>query len=320
MNMRKQPFLGIWTFSLAYIITAVWLQVMPKIGFDATDIGMNWIFVWFSVGFGYQIFWDVWPFSKMKQPLGGIIAGIVTVVICSLVWKLLLNWFEAGDAYAYLGYTQFFIFAYGWFWHNWPFDELAQPWKGIIFTVITIVFGLAVYGTIGPIAENYIFYLPLWLFFFFYDSPISSRTPLRKGFFWTATILVFSYIVYACQIAMGFPFATAKGQDVFALAFIFLMLFYALEGWPFSKFPQPFHGLGVCAGTISMTAMAYPIFYGVFQAPEWSIVTWSYTAWVFFAILFWYTSPWLEAVEVAENKKAVHSRSTDFSNAEGVFN
>jgi hypothetical protein len=221
-------------------------------------------------------------------------------VICSLAWKFLLNFYEAGDAYACLSYTQFFVFAYGWFWHNWPFDKMAQPGKGIIFTVITIAFGVLVFGIIGPIAESYIFYLPLWLFFFFYDSPISSSTPLKKGFFWTAIILFFSYIVYSCQITMGFPFATGKGQDVFAGAFVFLMLFYALEGWPFSKLPQPFHGLGVCAGTLGLTALAYPIAYGVFQVPEWSLVTWSYTAWVFFAILFWYTTPWLVLEEVEE--------------------
>ncbi|MCP4746601.1 MAG: hypothetical protein GY874_10755 [Desulfobacteraceae bacterium] len=278
---------------------------MPKFGFDATDVGMNWVFVWFSIGFGYQIFWDVWPFSSMKQPLGGAIAGVVSIVISALVWKLLLNWFEAQEAYAYLSYTQFFVFTYGWFWHNWPFDKMGQPWKGLLFTAITIVFGLFTYQMIGPIAESYIFYLPLWLFYFFYDSPITSQTPLRKGFFWTAIILVFSYLLYACQIVMGFPFATAKGQDVFALAFIFLLLCYALEGWPFSKLPQPFHGFGVCAGTLLMTAAFYPVFYGVFQAPEWSLVTWSYTAWVFFAILAWYTPPWLVTDEAVEHDDVV---------------
>lgn len=304
MTWKKQPFLGIWIYGLAFIVSAIWLQVMPKIGFDATDIGMNWIFVWFSVGFGYQIFWDVWPFSGMKQPYGGLIAGAVSIVISSLVWKLLLIWFEPGNAYSYLSYTQFFIFAYGWFWHNWPFDKMAQPWKGLIFTGLTIVFGIIVYKIIGPISESYIFYLPLWLFYFFYDSPISSKNPLKKGVFWTAIILVFSYIVYASQIAMGFPFETAKGQDMFALAFVFLLLFYALEGWPFSLLPQPFHGLGVCVGTIGMTAAAYPIFYGIFQAPEWSIVTWSYTGWVFFAILAWYTPPWLESETIAQDERS----------------
>lgn len=169
MTWAKQPFLGIWTFSLAYIITTIWLTSMPKIGFDATDVGMNWIFVWFSVGFGYQIFWDVWPFSNMKQPLGGIIAGIVSIVICSFVWKLLLNWFEAGDAYAYLSYTQFFVFAYGWFWHNWPFDKMAQPGKGIIFTALSIVFGLVVFKIIGPLR-----------------NPISSIYPCGSFMFWKA--------------------------------------------------------------------------------------------------------------------------------------
>ncbi len=320
MLWKKQPYLGIWTFGLAYIITATWLTFMPKIGFDATDIGMNWIFVWFTIGFGYQIFWDVWPFSKMKQPLGGVLAGITSIIICSIVWKLLLIFFEAGDAYAYLSYTQFFVFTYGWFWHNWPFDKMAQPMKGLIFTGITPIFGLIVFKLIGPIPESYIFYLPLWLFYFFYDSPISSKTPVKKGIFWTAIVLIFSYITYACEIALGFPFETAKGQDVFALAFVFLMLFYALEGWPFSKLPQPFHGLGVCVGTIGLTALAYPIFYGVFNAPEWSIMTWSFTAWVFFAILVWYTPPWLEEEEVEKNPASESKQDAGLEVSIGISN
>lgn len=304
MIWKKQPYLGIWTIGLAYIATAVWLKLMPRIGFDATNISMNWVFVFFAIGFGYQVFWELWPFSKMRQPLGGILAGITSIFVSSFIWKLLLIFFEVGDAYSYLAYTQFFIFTYGWFWHCWPFDKMAQPMKGIIFTVITPTFGLIIFELIGPIQESYIFYLPQWLFYFFHDSPIPSETPLKKGFFWTVMILIFSYITYACQIALGFPFETTKGQDMFALAFVFLMFFYSGEGWPFSKLQQPFYGLGICVGTIALTAIAHPIFYGVFNATEWSIVSWCFNAWMFFAILVWFTPPWLVEDEAEENSKS----------------
>ena len=301
MIWKKQPFLGIWTFCLAYIVTAIWLTVMPMIGFNAADISMNWMVVWFSIGFGYMIFWDLWPISKMKQPFGGILAGIISMVVCAILWKFLFNLLGETDAYSYLIYTQFFIFLYGWYFNNWPLNKMAQPMKGIIFTVIAAIFGLIVYKLIGSFSGSYAFYLPMWLFYFFYDSPFSSETPLKKGFFWAAIILVFSYITYACLDAMGLPFKTIKGQEVFALAFICLMFFYALEGWPFSKLPQPYHGLGVCAGTIGLATAAYPIFFGILQLPDWTIASFCYTAWVFFAILVWYTSPLPVEEEVEEN-------------------
>jgi hypothetical protein len=149
----------------AIVVAGIWLSVMPALDVDYYDAGMNWGFSWFFFGFAILGYWETWPFSGFKQPLRGLLAGVMSWIAAAVGWKALLIWLEPNNALAVLSYTQFFLFTTAWFYHNWPAAHLRQPLKGIVLSVSAIVFGFNVYKIIGVIDQMYIFYLPPVFFF-----------------------------------------------------------------------------------------------------------------------------------------------------------
>ena len=143
----------------------------------------------------------------------------------------------------------------------------------------------------------YIFYLPQWFFSFFADWPISSAKPVVKGTFWAALILAGSWVTDLIFNALDKPIASAGGADLFALVFAAMLLAFALESWPFKKVKQPLQGLFVIGNTLLLTAVLYPICYFVFQVADYFIMVWTITVWCFFAIIAWFTEPWLYDAE-----------------------
>ena len=304
IDWKKQPYKGPMFCFAAIVVAGIWLSVMPKLGVDYYDAGMNWVFSWFFFGFAILGYWETWPFSGMKQPLRGLFAGVMSWIAAVVGWKALLIWLKPNNALAVLSYTQFFLFTTAWFYHNWPATNLRQPLKGIVRSFFAIVFGFSVYKIIGAIDQMYIFYLPQWFFKFFGDWPIFSAKPAVKGTFWAALILAFSWVTDLIFNALGKPIASAGGADLFALAFAAMLLAFALEAWPFNKVKQPLQGLLVIGSTLLLTAVLYPICYFVFQVTDYFIMVWTFTAWCFFAIMAWYTEPWLNgAEETAEESR-----------------
>lgn len=297
INWKRQPFKGLSIFFPAIVIAVIWVSVIPAFGVDYYDAGMNWGFSWFFFGFAILAYWELWPFSGIKQPLRGFLAGVISWIAAVVGWKVFLIWLEPTNALAVLSYTQFFLFTTAWFYHNWPVANLRQPLKGIILSVSALVFGISVYKIIGAIDQMYIFYLPQWFFSFFADWPVSSAKPALKGTFWAATILAFSWVTDLIFNTLNKPISSAGGADLFALVFAAMLLAFAFESWPFNKVKQPFQGLLVIVSTLVLTTALYPIFYYVFQVTDYFIMVRTVTVWCFFAIMAWYTEPWLSETE-----------------------
>jgi hypothetical protein len=293
----KQPYKGLLLYFAALVVAGIWLWIIPALGVDYYDAGMNWGFSWFFFGFAFLAYWDLWPFSGIKQPWRGLLAGVIAWITAAVGWKVILIWFEPTDALAVFSYTQFFLFTTAWFYHNWPVANLRQPLKGIVMSSAAIVFGLIVYKIIGAIDQMYIFYLPQWFFSLFGDWPISSTKPAVKGTFWAALIIAFSWVTDLIFNTLGKPIASAAGADLFCLVFAAMLLAFALESWPFNKVKHPLQGLLVIGSTLLLSAVLYPIFYFVFQVANYFIMVWTITVWCFFAIMAWFTEPWLNAAE-----------------------
>ncbi len=293
INWKKQPYKGIVLYFAALVVAGIWLTVMPALGVDYYDAGMNWGFSWFFFGFAFLSYWQLWPFSGIKQPLRGLLAGVIAWIAAAVGWKVILIWFEPTDAFAVFSYTQFFLFTTTWFYHNWPVANLRQPLKGIVLSTAAIVFGFSIYKIIGAIDQMYIFYLPQWFFSFFGDWPISSEKPAVKGAFWTVLIIAFSWVADLIFNVLGKPIASAAGADLFCLVFAAILVGFALESWPFIKVKQPLQGLLVIGSALVLSAVLYPIFYVVFQVADYFIMVWTITVWCFFAIMAWFTEPWL---------------------------
>ncbi|MBW2561006.1 MAG: hypothetical protein JRE40_09150, partial [Deltaproteobacteria bacterium] len=130
----KQPMKGIMSWLLMFIIVGVWLMISTRMGIwdfklEGTsgfwNIGSytqanDWLLL-FMIGcsfvYGVLIPLHNWPFTKIRMPWGGILAGIATAVLCvlmTLIFKSLIGpvFRDMNEAltYAYMGVAwSFFI-------------------------------------------------------------------------------------------------------------------------------------------------------------------------------------------------------------------
>ena len=114
-----------------------------------------------------------------------------------------------------------------------------------------------------------------------------------EGYIWAAIILAFSWITDLIFKTLNKPISSAGGADLFALVFAAMLLAFAFESWPFNKVKQPLQGLLVIVSTLLLTTALYPIMYYVFQVTDYFIMIRTVTVWCFFAIMAWFTEPWL---------------------------
>jgi len=293
MNYKEQPWRGIVFLVASFVLTAVWFSVLSALGLDSFAIGMNWSFCFFLSGYGILVFFEGWPLAdKMKQPWAGFLTGAIALAITGAAWGILDSWIGSVNAFAWLSYSQFFVFTIGWFYHNEPFAKRKQPMKGILLFLLAGVGGYVLYRILGPRDWEYLFYIPQWLFYFFLDWPISSSKPYAKGAFWTVVILGFTWVTNLIFNAIGTPIGSARGIDLLALVFGGIMLGYAFEGWPFAKKKQPAQGLLYIISVLVLTVIAYPIIFNFFGAGEYAVNNWVFTAWVWFCVIFYMTWPW----------------------------
>jgi hypothetical protein len=279
MNWKVQPYKGLLFFIAAFVVTWIWLTVTGVLRIDYFDAGMNWTFSWFFFGFGILAFFEGWPFADMvKQPWAGFISGAISWVVSAVGWIVVNTWLGMDGAYTLFSYTSFFLFTIAWFYHNEPFARLSQPTKGIALFLLSGVLGYMVYMILGPRDWEYLYYIPQWLFFFFLDWPIPSTKPYVKGTFWAVIIVIGMFVTHAIFNALGLPIVTPRGVDLFSLLFIGMLLFNALESWPFSGRKQPVQGFFVIACVLVLA--------------DYVTTVWTFSAWCWFAVLALFTDPW----------------------------
>ena len=67
INWKKQPYKGLLLYFAALVVAGLWLAVLPALGVDYYDAGMNWGFSWFFFGFAILGYWELWPVSGIKN-------------------------------------------------------------------------------------------------------------------------------------------------------------------------------------------------------------------------------------------------------------
>lgn len=293
MKWDKQPVKGILWLIGALILTGIWLVVTGACGLDYFDCGMNWPFAWFFFGFAMIGFFEGWPFAGiLKQPWAGILSGTIAWTASAVGWILVNDWLGTDRAYALFSYVEFFLFTICWFYHNEPFAQLSQPTKGIALSVLSAGLGYALYLVLGVQDWEYLYYMPQWYFFFFGDWPISSEKPYQKGTFWAILIALGTFLTHFIFNALGLPITSARGADLFSLLFAGMLVFYALENWPFSRFKQPLQGALLILASIVVAIVAYVVVFNVFGAPDYGSTIWVFSAWCWFAVLAYMMDPW----------------------------
>ena len=254
---------------------------------------MNWTFSWFFFGFGILAFFEGWPFrDRMKQPWAGIISGVISWAVSAVGWTVINTRLGMNGAYALFSYASFFLFTIAWFYHNEPFARLSQPTKGITLFLLSSVLGFVVYWILGPRDWEYLYYIPQWLFFFFLDWPVPSTKPYVKGTFWAVLIVIGMFVTHAIFNALGMSIVTPRGVDLFSLLFIGMLLFNALESWPFAEKKQPAQGGLVIVSVLIISVVAYPILFGMLKVVDYATTVWTFSAWCWFAVLALFTDPW----------------------------
>jgi len=293
MHWRKHPAKGLLWFVASLGLTWIWLTVTGALGVDYLDAGMNWTFAWLFFGFGILAFFEGWPFAGLvRQPWEGILSALIAWVVSPLAWMLASNRLGTDGANALFSYAEFFLFTIAWFYHNEPFARLSQPTKGISLFALSGALGFAVYVILGPRDWEYLYYLPQWYFYFFLDWPICRDKPHYKGTFWAILIVIGTFVTHFIFNALGVPIASARGADFFSLLFIGMLLFYALEGWPFASHPQPAQGTLLIIASISVAVGAYPVLFNILKLDDYAMTAWSSSAWCWLAVIAWMMHPW----------------------------
>ncbi len=152
--------------------------------------------------------------------------------------------------------------------------------------------GYLVYLILGIRDWEYMYYIPQWLFAFFLDWPIPSDIPYLKGTFWAVLIAISIFVTHAIFNTLGIPITTLRGVDLFSLLFTGILLFYALESWPFTGKKQPAQGILVIMSVLVISAVAYPVLFIVLKVADYVTTIWTFTSWCWFAVLANFTYLW----------------------------
>jgi hypothetical protein len=293
MSWKEQPYKGLLFLAAAFVLSWVWFIATRALGIDYFDAGMNWTFSWFFFGFGILAFFEGWPFvDRVKQPWAGFISGAISWVVSAVGWIFVNAWLGMEGAYALFSYAAFFLFTIAWFYHNEPFSRLSQPMKGIVLFLVSGVLGYVVYLTLGPRDWEYLYYIPQWLFYFFLDWPIPSDKPYVKGTFWAVIILIGTFVTHAVFNALGKSIVTPRGVDLFSLLFFGMLIFNALENWPFAGKEQPVQGALLIASVLVISAVAYSVLFSVLKVTDYVTTVWTFVSWCWFVVLAFFTGPW----------------------------
>ena len=293
MSWKEQPYKGFLFFIAAFVVTWIWLTLTGALGIDYFDAGMNWTFSWFFFGFGILAFFEGWPFvDRVKQPWAGFTSGVISWVVSAVGWIVVNSWLGFDRTYALFSYASFFLFTIAWFYHNEPFARLSQPTKGIALFLLSGVLGYLVYLILGPRDWEYLFYIPQWLLFFFLDWPIPSDKPYVKGTFWAVIIVIGTFVTHALLNVLGMSIVTPRGVDLFSLLFAGMLLFFALENWPFAGKEQPAQGGLLIVSVLVISAVAYPVLFSVLKVADYVTTVWTFVSWCWFAVLAMFTYPW----------------------------
>jgi len=293
MNWKEQPYKGIIFFVTAFVVTWIWFIVTGALGVDYFDAGMNWTFSWFFFGFGILAFFEGWPFvDRMMQPWAGFISGAISWVISVVGWITVNNRLGMDGAYALFSYASFFLFTVAWFYHSEPFARLSQPTKGVSLFLLSGVLGYVVYLILGPRDWEYLYYIPQWLLIFFLDWPIPSEKPYMKGTFWAILIVIGTFVTHTIFNALGMSIITPRGLDLFSLLFVGMLLFNALENWPFAEKKQPAQGGLLIVSVLVVSVFVYPVLFYVLKVADYTTTVWTFAAWCWFAVLALFTYPW----------------------------
>jgi len=71
-----------------------------------------------------------------------------------------------------------------------------------------------------------------------------------------------------------------------------MLLFYAVENWPFAGKNQPDQGGLVIASVLVISAVAYPILFSVLKVADYVTTIWTFASWCWFAVLAYFTYLW----------------------------
>jgi hypothetical protein len=130
------------------------------------------------------------------------------------------------------------------------------------------------------------------LFYFFQDWPIPSDNPYVKGTFWAVLIVIGTFVTHAIFNALGMPIITPRGVDLLSLLFIGMLLFYALESWPFAEKKQPAQGGLLITSVLVVSVLAYPVLFSMLKVADYATTVWAFVSWCWFAVLAFFTYPW----------------------------
>ena len=97
MDWKKQPYKGLLFYFAAIVVAGIWLSVMPALGVDYYDAGMNWGFSWFFFGFAILGYWETWPFEQLKQPLQGLLVISSTLLLSVVIYLICYYVFQVTD-------------------------------------------------------------------------------------------------------------------------------------------------------------------------------------------------------------------------------
>jgi hypothetical protein len=290
---KRQPLKGLLLTIAALVVSILYLEVLaPAMGISFMDASMNYPFVYFFWAFALLGFFELWPFAKLKQPWAGLAAAALSWVLTVPTWHWLVGRMGDYDAFALLSYAMFFLFLIAWFYFNEPAAEMSQPLKGVFLTMLSLVLGWVVYTQIGAIPQMWLYFIPVFLFYYFEYWPVAEYKPYTIGTFWLIFVLAGTWLNNEIQNVAGVAIATPRGTDVASIIFAAMLYPYNFEYWPFEKLGQPLKGIVLSVATFVVAGVLAILAWTVFKVPDYWVSSWCFTVWVWQVVVQWLPAPW----------------------------
>ena len=277
-------------------MAALYLRLLvPALELTQADAAVNYPMTFFFWSFALMTQFALWPFKRLGLPWSGFVSGALAIALAVSSWILLTRLIEPQNALAMIIYAYFPLCVTTCLAPELLANlELPQPWKGVLVTLGSLLFGWLAFLVLGAAPQAWVYMVPVFFLVYFDGWPTRADRPVRKLVFWVLVVVLIALAIDFIHSRAGYPVTAAAGSDAESLLWAVMMPVYAFDIYQTHRWPQPRKGLILLLVTYAVTIFLNLLHFGALHIEDWWISTWAFVVWVFLVIFHWMPMPWPE--------------------------